>query len=59
MHSTANIGECDTCSINIQPTFEKEKLPGKPESLERCQTDLNRRSGSCSPTPYHLAMAPI
>ena len=25
---------------------------------ERCQSDLNQRSGSCSPTPYHLAMAP-
>ena len=25
---------------------------------ERCLTKLNRRSGSCSPLPYHLAKAP-
>ncbi len=25
---------------------------------QRCQSDLNQRSGSCSPMPYHLAMAP-
>ena len=24
----------------------------------RTQSDLNQRSGSCSPTPYHLAMDP-
>ena len=36
----------------------KKELLVKPKALKRRQQDSNQRSGSCSPTPYHLAMSP-